>query len=239
MRCGTRSSSSRTASCWRSRRSWPRSSPRATSRSRRRSRSALARLVALGAVAPALLLLADGVDQLATLALVVRLPPPLHLALDRGALALAVLFGGFGHPLDRSGRLSRHRRRPCVDRLQPRDELALRARRRETVREPAVGRPVLGIAHDAGQRLARAVVVVGRDGVDAEQRRDVVAHALAVAVVVAAERVLGRLRDGGDEPRGRLLDRSDVAADVVPPPVVRPPPGPGGGGRSRCRAGSG
>src|SRR4051794_39051914 len=102
MRCGTRSSSSRTASCWRSRRSWPRSSPRATSRSRRRSRSALARLVALGAVAPALLLLADGVDQLAILALVVRLPPPLHLALDRGALALAVLFGGLGHPPDRS-----------------------------------------------------------------------------------------------------------------------------------------
>src|SRR3954449_10327501 len=111
MRCGTRSSSSRTASCWRSRRSWPRSSPRATSRSRRGSSSALARLVALGPVTPALLLLADGVDQLALLALVVRLPPPLHLALDRSAPALMVLSAGFGHPLTVAGA----RRRSGID----------------------------------------------------------------------------------------------------------------------------
>src|SRR4051812_30864234 len=182
MRGGTRSSSSRTASCWRSRRSWPRSSPRATSRSRRRSRSALARLVALGAVPSALLLVADGVDQLAVLALVVRLPPPLHLALDRGALALAVLLGGFGHPLDRSGRASRHRRRARRYGLQPGDELRLRARGAQPVREAPVRRSVLGIAGDAGERLARAVVVVGRHGVDAEHGWDVVADALAVAV---------------------------------------------------------
>ena len=79
----------------------------------------------------------------------------------------------------------------------------------------AVRRAVLHVGHDAGERLARAVVHVRRHGVDAQQRRHVEARALAVAVVIEAERDRRLLRDAVDERGRRQLGRADVRAERV------------------------
>ena len=83
----------------------------------------------------------------------------------------------------------------------------------EHVRQRAVGGAVLDVADHAGERLAGAVVVVGRHGVDAEQRRHVEAVAPAVAVVVDA-----RARPAA----GCATPATSAAAAFSPPPMLSP-----------------